>query len=756
MAILAIDHSSRLIWFLLALGGIFIYLLSKHRGFALAFLAVFLFFTLDSVLQDHPTRLVAGSMNQRVQLDDRVLIDGDTMRTTVLLDGKERVQVTYKMKSKEDKQFLDAHLKIAQVCHFYGTLKRPDPVSNFDAFDYRQYLKHQGIYWEWELASYDQCYDPPSLTVFERLKRGRQKGIRFVSSHFPKPWANMVNALVFADKDDINPDLLDAYQNLGLIHLLAVSGLHVGVLIGLLYFCLLRLGFVKQHVHLFLLLVVLPAYVLLTGCTPSVIRAALMAAFLLSAPLSKIKLSPLTSLALACLFTLVFQPHTLYSVGFQLSYLITFALIVSVETMRHRSYSSIMQIFITTGIAEVIALPILLYNFYTVSLLSFLLNLIYIPLISLIILPGAWLTLCLTLSVPSIGSLINRGLNIVVRYMNEVLTLLNTFPSLTLSIGKPSIVGMTLLILGILAVFILWEKVNHWAIAFIFISFVLGIALIHWLSMEISPRGSVTFIDVGQGDAALIVLPHHQGVYLIDTGGSLPYPKAQWQKKKREYNVGREVILPQLKALGIHELTAVMITHRDFDHMEGIRGLIGNIPIKSLMVSNFFTPTKTERDWLKSLRNSGTHLIRVKAGEQWSVGQSHFQVLWPETKGKDTNDQSLVLRVNMGSLNWLFTGDLDQEGERGLLSQWQDIDADILKVGHHGSKTSSSEAFLKAVSPKLAIISVGKNNHYGHPSNEVIKRLEEQNIKTLRTDQKGAIRIEFTSQKVLSIKTVKP
>jgi len=278
----------------------------------------------------------------------------------------------------------------------------------------------------------------------------------------------------------------------------------------------------------------------------------------------------------------------------------------------------------------------------------------------------------------------------------------------------------------------------------------------HYLLPLAFSEGRVIFLDVGQGDSIFIQLPHNGETILIDTGGQLPFKKEPWQRQKKPFEVGRDIVLHELKGMGITHLDRLVLTHSDFDHIGGVQGLIGHIPIKSIVVSPFFVPSKTERPWLEKARKLGTHLIIAKPGDEWKSQGAVFKVLWPKEKTTTSNGKSLVIEGDFGGERWLFTGDLEVPEEKRVLALYPNLKIDILKVGHHGSKTASSEAFLETLDPKLAIISVGAHNRYGHPNSKVLKRLKLLSIPTFRTDQSGAIVFTFNRWRILSFDTVLP
>ncbi|GGE43412.1 DNA internalization-related competence protein ComEC/Rec2 [Pullulanibacillus camelliae] len=730
------------------------YLLLRRPMYGCIAIIICSLYWCDASFLDHPTYLKAGTQFVTGKLTDLPVIDGDQLTSRLTLEKpRETIRLSYTIKSKEEKQQLVSDLRLGMSCTFKGELSPPKAPSNFYAFDYKTYLQHQGIRWQLKAGALVGCNED-ALTGLDRLKRIRQAGIDYVNHWFPSPLNGMMDALIFGEENEISPDVMDAYQNLGLIHLLAVSGLHVSLIVGVLYFLLLRLGVIKEQARAILLFFILPFYALITGFTPSVMRAVVMTACLLLASTLNIQRSPIVALSLAAFINLAIAPSSLYAIGFQLSYLIVFALIVSSETLQ-RYPSFVLKLFMTTGLSQIVALPIILYNFYSISLFSFVLNLIFIPFISLIVLPFALTALSLSFFCFPLITPFVHIMNQLLRIAHEGLVDLNHLPSFSLVIGKPTALILGMLCLAIFGVLWIWQRAHHWIGLWLPVAFICGIVGIHNVSAYASPYGSVTFLDVGQGDACLILLPHHQGAYLLDTGGTLSYPEKDWQKPQRAFNIGRDVVLNELKGYGIQALDGLILTHRDYDHVQGLSGLLHNITIKRLIISKVFQPNEQEMEWFGELQKTGTQLVRLSKGDIWKVGKTQFHVLWPERPSRQANNQSLVIRAKLGPLKWLFTGDIEKEVEDSLVRENPTMEADILKVAHHGSKTSSSAHFLNAVHPELAIISVGEHNPFGHPNSEVLTRLSNRQIKLLRTDKNGAVRIIFTNKAIINVETVK-
>jgi competence protein ComEC len=346
----------------------------------------------------------------------------------------------------------------------------------------------------------------------------------------------------------------------------------------------------------------------------------------------------------------------------------------------------------------------------------------------------------------TIGFLI-EPLNLLIMATNGLALKLSLFPFAMLTFGRPSLMIMLLYFWSIPLFFSLWERMKG-AKRFMQIMLLpLSIMCVQLFGNALSPYGEITFIDVGQGDSIFIKLPYGRGNYLIDTGGTIQFNTEEWKARKKEFEVGKEVVVPFLKSKGITAIDKLIITHGDADHIGGALSVLKELQVKEIILPKTPELSELEKELLTMAKRNGIPWDFVSAGDSWKSGKANFHVISPQAGVEaERNNRSIVLFVKMGGLRWLFTGDLEEEGEEQLLTHYDKLTIDVLKAGHHGSKTSSTKAFLDHLKPKIAIISAGKNNRYGHPAEEVLTNLSERKIKILRTDQNGAITYFFKGE----------
>lgn len=224
---------------------------------------------------------------------------------------------------------------------------------------------------------------------------------------------------------------------------------------------------------------------------------------------------------------------------------------------------------------------------------------------------------------------------------------------------------------------------------------------------------------------------------------------------KDPFNVGQDIVVPEIKGRGIKTIDVLVLTHGDRDHFGGVRAVLNELNVEILAVNVAIREDPTVHHLLRMARHKGIKIRWLKAGNAWQMGSATFTVLAANKNLTKVNNRSIVIRAKFAGISWLFTGDLEIEGERRLIETARHLRSTVLKVGHHGSETSTSPAFLKAVQPEIAVISVGEYNRYGHPAPGVLKKLRKIGAKIYRTDEHGAIRFLFTKKKVLRIETLR-
>lgn len=666
-------------------------------------------------------------------------VDGDSLSFFFQKENGERFLVSYRLRSEQEvKKATD--LTIHHDCIVKGIFEKPQGRTNPHAFDYRKYLYEQKVHWI--LKSTDvSCQSKKTPTFIKKVRIFRQQQIYSLEKRIDGESKAVLQALVFGYQNGFAPDLHQAYRELGVIHLLVISGSHVSIFTASLFFLLIRLGVTRERAFESLM-ILLPLYAFLTGESPSVIRACVMAFLICFSLRYQMFLKPIDAISIAALIMLLWNPYLLFHVGFQLTFMISLCLILSATyVLSLRTYKA--QLLITSLISELASIPILIYHFYEISYISIFVNLFYIPLMTLIIFPLAYLVYF----IPFLFFL-SPLLEIILVICHRFFLWMTQQNALTIVFGKPSLFWVFLMYSAIFFFFVVMEKkgeVKTWIRPFLLCFLLLLFQAVYPYFL---PIGRVTMIDVGQGESILIELPYRKGVYLIDTGGVVSFGKEKWQEKKQPFDPGKDIVVPLLKAKGIATVDWLILSHGDSDHIGGTKAIFDELHVKEVWFPFGPLISSTEKEIIELIKQKEISLYRAKKGDIKKDNYSEWHVLNPvEKEGLKDNDRSIVLWTELGGMSFLFTGDLEEEMEKEVMKNYPSLQVDVLKAGHHGSKTSTSPAFLDHLKPMYVYISAGRNNRYGHPHEEVIQEIFNRNISVFRTDEQGAVTYTFFESK---------
>ncbi|MRX71331.1 DNA internalization-related competence protein ComEC/Rec2 [Bacillus lacus] len=662
-------------------------------------------------------------------------IDGDSFRGTAENQLGEIFALSYKISSIEEQSALKKLIPGTR-CRISGSYEPPKSPSNPHAFDYRNYLYSKKIHFILRITSIEGCSAPSHFSI----SHFRHLGISHISRTFPENSRGIVEALVYGERYHIHEEVSKAYQELGLIHLLAISGLHVGILLGAVYYLLIRSGMTHERARI-LLLIILPVYTLLAGGAPSVTRAALMAGLYLLLKILGKKLSAADVIGLAFILMLAADPYSLFHAGFQLSFVVSFVLIVSANIVNEGGGSFWIQSFKVSLISQIGSVPLLLHHFSGFSFFSMFLNMVFVPLYSVIILPFSLITVALSAAFPSAGDLFVYVLDKLIFLTNSGVLKIAGLPLFTI-MGKPHPI-LLFLYICLSVLLLLSAEIKS---RFLGASAALLLAsafMLHYHLEKFTNTGEIVFLDVGQGDAIFLRAPYGKGNYLIDTGGTLTFQQEEWRRKNTQYSIESSTLTPFFRSKGIRKLDALILTHGDMDHMGEAVKVLNSIKVEEIIVPKDFARGELEAELLKEALIKNIPVKTVSRGEVLSGKYFDFYVLSPEVSSDSKNNDSLVLYTAAGGKRWLFTGDLENEGEKELMLKYPKLKADVLKVGHHGSRGSTSDEFLNHIQPLTAVISAGRNNRYAHPHSEVLDKLKKREITIYRTDSDGAVEFVF-------------
>ena len=576
--------------------------------------------------------------------------------------------------------------------------------------------------------------------------------------------AGILEAMLFGEKSELSGDIKELYQAAGISHVLVISGLHISLLALAVAGILRRLGF-PMPVWVMLSVGVLAGYGILIGQPTTAVRALLMFFVLQGARLLGRSYDLLSALAFSGILMLLDNPDLILDGGCRLSFCAVigvgwyvseknkiFRSIGEKEKRKNRgkggkgsSAGAILENIRAGWYLWLFTLPVMLDTFYQVSVVGILWNLVAIPLLPVIIASGGLGVVLAGWNI-FLGSLAGSPAYGMLQLYQEIGNISEKLPVGMWTPGQPSkpvIAGYYLVIfLLVLVEKQLIKREKRWKIRKIFPGMELCSMLLLLLLMAHpwQQREKITFLDVGQGDASML---QSGGQTLLLDGGSTS-----------QKNVGTYVILPYIKQQGISCLEAVVLTHTDQDHINGVtevleEGKKGWLTVKNLMYPYWMEGTEQGKQLKKLAEEAGASCRKIRAGDRLTIGKAEAVVLYPKEQEKiaEPNAGSLVLFWKWEGVRAMFTGDLPEEKERELL---QNLPAcEILQVGHHGSATSTCREFLEQVQPSLAVISCAMKNRYGHPSPDTVERLKKTGCEIRYTMRSGAITIRKRGREIL-------
>lgn len=662
-------------------------------------------------------------------------------------------------------------IKLGQQIVFEGKIKTLKEATNPGQFDQKQYQMARGVVGMVQKVQIQKTIGSYHYGL-EMLERCKQKLNEQYKTVLSKKNAGLLMAMVTGEKGELEPHVKQLYQQQGIAHILAISGLHIA-LVGRSLFRLLRKRGVSYWssggvAFLFLLL-----YCTMIGESSSVVRAFVMLSLFLLAEILGRSYDMMTSMSVAACFLILKNPYCMTDTGFLLS----FGAIVGIgvcyvrffqkeegkeqetkdqethtqetkeqESIWSMSWNSLKQSFFVSVSVQIVTTPILIHTFYGISLYSLLLNLIVIPLMS-VLLPSAMLGGILSIVSLDWGKIVLYPAVCILSLYETLCEWLDHIPHSFYITGEMTIYWYSCYY-GVLLLLLLfwkhWDKKKAYCIASISCAMLLldipticsyGLFRVMQYDSNKGQELHIICADVGQGDGLLFRLPSNH-IYLLD-GGSTTVSQ-----------VGTYRLLPMLHYYGITTVDVAIVTHLDADHYNGMMELFDHVTVKVLCLPKL---KKKDNEYIQleqvALQHH-THIYYAKDGDQLKDGDVRLQWISPsqEIQRDDRNDNSQVFYLEYKAFRGLFTGDMSEVRERELLNKLRRCT--LLKVGHHGSKTSSSEEFLERVSPRYAFVSYGVGNRYGHPSQEAMQRLKKRGIQTYETGKQGALSLKTDGTKV--------
>lgn len=631
-------------------------------------------------------------------------------------------------------------IKYGDSLYIEGEFKKPEEARNYKGYNYKQYLKTKKIIGTVELGKVKILKSSNGSFIHNIQKYIRDT----INGTLTDEEGNLLLAILLGDKDKLSEDIQESFKTSNLSHMLAVSGAHVSyIILGLTY--VLQNSIIGKKNGKIVCIIFLLAFMAITNFTPSVTRACIMAILTLFSSIIYRKSDVYTNISVAALITLIFNPYSLLDLGFQLSYGGTIGIIIFIKRIQEKKSNSkvvnyIKQMALVSIYANIIIIPIMMYHFNTVSFTFIISNIMASPILGIIVITG-FLFIITSITVKPLTSLIAIFIKPILSILIKISQICSKLPFSNILVVTPYMFN----VISYYAIILYCIKSKKNNKCKIIICLLIVLILINFIIYIFPQKLRIFFIDVGQGDSTLIITPDKKTV-LIDGGGS------------DSFDVGEKVLLPYLLDRRILKVDYVLISHFDTDHCGGILTIMEKVKVKNIIISEQAEHSENYERFKKLMIHKKIRLIEVKKGDKIKIGRySEFKILFPTSRllsENPLNNNSIVAQFNYNNFKMLFTGDIEKLAEQQILkAEKAEIRADILKVAHHGSKTSSIPEFIKAVKPKIALIGVGKNNTFGHPNQQTIKNLENIKCRIYRTDLQGEIIIKIDQKGRMNVKS---
>ena len=634
-------------------------------------------------------------------------IDGEKLS----IEFNEYLVGTYYFKTQEEKE--NTNLNINDKLYIKGKLNIPSNNTIPNTFNYKKYLFYKNIEY--------------TLSIDEITKIERNKKILYiVKNRIINRLKNINNeylyAFILGETKYIDEETYNNYKINGITHLFSLSALHVSVFSSILYFVLKKIK-LNELISLFVVIVFLIFFSFISSYPPSMLRAVIFFMLRRINNLLKLNIKVINLFYITLIILLLINPNYIFNTGFILSFTITYFILIYSNKNKKTNALKISIISLLSS------LPIIINMNNEINIIGFINNLLFIPFVSYVIFPLTLLTFII------------QKLTILLNPLTNVMEILSNISSSLLNINL-IFKTLTSIEIFIYYLMLLLAITKYKKLIFLLITFIFYIQIKPIISNDIN----VYFLDIGQGDSTLITQKNKS--ILIDTGGIIEYEKEPWRKRKKEYyNINN--IIKLIKSIGLKKIDYLILTHGDYDHMGEAIKLVENFKVEEV-IFNCGTYNDLEKELIKVLDEK--KIKYYSCIKKLNLKQNKLYFL--QTKEYDNeNDNSNVIYTDINGYKFLFMGDVSVTTEKEILKEYNLPDIDVLKVGHHGSKTSSDKEFINEINPKYSIISVGKNNRYGHPNKEVLENLQESKI--YRTDQAGSIMFKIKKNK-LDIETCTP
>ncbi|MBX3008011.1 MAG: DNA internalization-related competence protein ComEC/Rec2 [Melioribacteraceae bacterium] len=644
--------------------------------------------------------------------------------------------------STEALRSLYSKLGIGDKLKITGTIIRPRNIRNPGEFDYELYLN------QIDVAGIINTFSSKEILLLDKASPNfkhfifqvRKSVDQLLESSHNKTTHSLLRGLLLADRSLISYESRNEFISAGVIHVLAVSGLHVGFIAMIFVFLFSRFGFKAKMILTIFGLVV---FTLICGAPPSVVRASIMAIVIIIAKLTGRSTNLFNSLAIAALIIILINPNELFSPGFQLSFSAVLSIgimypilnkLFNAEAIRNRYYKYIIQFVAVSLSAQIGTLPFTIYYFEKVSLVALLANFFVIPLIGIILIT-AFITLFISIIFPFLTLFYASANEFLTFILFNIVHQSAVIKYSSFEVFNYSIYDGLVFYLSVVTLFFVLKKFVTT------IPKIIAVILLFPVSILFSQidnekllddkKFNLVMLDVGQGDSFFIMFPDGKTA-LIDAGEKTEY-----------FDIGEYILYPFFKRNNIKKIDYAFVSHLDTDHAGGFNYLVEKNFIDTIYLPTIDSTNSEDLYFNRRLKEYGV-ITRNYNKSRLNISGAELYILNDEYSnrlaGTNSNRKSGLMKLVFGNYSFLFTGDTDKFMEGYYSRRYAEfLNSTFLKVGHHGSKTSTSEIFLNLVNPQNALISCGVENKFKHPSKSIIDLLEGENISIFRTDKSGAV-----------------
>ncbi|MDM8554194.1 DNA internalization-related competence protein ComEC/Rec2 [Desulfococcaceae bacterium HSG7] len=675
-------------------------------------------------------------------------------------------------------------LKKGDRIKFNGKMRLIRNFNNPGGFDYERYMVYKGI----RVSTYVYGENVTLLGhntdggISASISAMRQNIIHFINTYTKGQPRAVLKALIVGERNEIRGPLRDAFQRAGVSHILAISGLHIGIIATVCFFLLQKVLHLMTPLLWYAasdkacaILTIIPVifYGLIAGMSPSTQRAVVMITLFLIAIVKNNEYDSLSTLLWAAFLILSVTPALLFSISFQLSFAAVFSILFGFRQFEPRRATElyanffnrfqykVANLILVSLLAILGVLPLTMLYFNQISIVGIWMNLIIIPLIGFITIPLGLLAVFLLPFLPQAAEISLQASAAILSVALNIILGLTSFPWVAMKTFTPTHIEIACyyLLLGAVIKIIAWRynltdnernmsELKPAITVIIAVLIILSVDTLYWLNDRFWRDDlRVTMIDVGQGSSYLAELPGGD-CFLIDGGGF---------SDNSHFDIGARMIAPLLWRKKIMTVDTVVLTHPERDHLNGLVFIIDHFNVKNIWRTDDTSDTKGWKRFAQMMNKKRLPLQKFQDLPKWQFNNGvTFKILYPPDdyfrksryeKWRRKNNNSIVFKMEFGKVNFLFTGDIMERGEKELIrSAGSELRSSVLFAPHHGSRSSSTEPFIDKVRPAVALISCGFQNKFGFPHSEVLERYYRKGCKVMRTDLHGAVQVITNGQ----------